>query len=203
MLKLRKVAITGGLSCGKSTVSRFFKEQGAHVVSADEIVHQLLIPTESFGQQVIELLGKDIVVKGKIDRSVIAKKVFEDKTLLRALEKLVHPIVLNEIENQYQQISNQGKYTRLFIAEIPLLFETTSDKNFDAIIAIWTNPEVAKQRFMKSTSYGENEYFKRMANQMPADEKVRKSDFVIDNSGTLEQTHQAVIDLFHKLADGS
>ena len=119
MLTLKKVAITGGLSCGKSSVCRLFKELGAHVVSADEIVHQLLSSTKRLGQQVIELLGDDIVVDGKIDRNIIAKKVFEDKILLHSLEKLIHPVVLNEIEKQYQQISNQGTFP-LFIAEIPL-----------------------------------------------------------------------------------
>lgn len=109
MLTLRKVAITGGLSCGKSSVCRFFKELGAHVVSADEIVHQLLSPTQRLGQQVIALIGGDIVVNGKIDRSIIAKKVFDNKRLLHSLEELIHPVVLNEIEKQYQQVSNQGK----------------------------------------------------------------------------------------------
>ncbi len=90
MLKLEKVAITGGLSCGKSSVCRYFKELGAYVISADEIVHQLLIPTNELGQEVIALLGKDIAVNGTIDRSMIAKKVFENKTLLLSLEKLIH-----------------------------------------------------------------------------------------------------------------
>lgn len=198
MLTLRKVAITGGLSCGKSSVCRYFKELGAHVVSADEIVHELLIPTQTLGSQVIALLGKDIVVKGKIDRSIIAKKVFEDKALLRSLEKLVHPVVLNEIEKQYQQIKNQGK-APLFIAEIPLLFEVGSEKCFDTTIAVWAEPEACIQRFIATTGYDENEYFKRMANQMPADEKAKQADYVINNSGNREQLQKAVINIFNKL----
>lgn len=198
MLRLRKVAVTGGLSCGKSSVCRFFKELGAHVVSADEIVHQLLIPTKTLGRQVIALLGKDIIVEGKIDRSIIAKKVFEDQALLRSLEKLVHPVVLNEIEKEYQQIENHGN-TPLFIAEIPLLFEVGSERFFDATIAVWAEPETCIQRFMATTGYDENEYFKRMANQMPADEKAKRADYVINNSGNREQLQKAVVNLFSKL----
>ena len=78
MLRLRKVAVTGGLSCGKSSVCRIFKELGAYVVSADEIVHRLLSTKTNLGQQVISLLGKEIITNGKINRSTIAKKVFND-----------------------------------------------------------------------------------------------------------------------------
>lgn len=197
MLRLRKVAITGGLSCGKSSVCRIFKELGAHVVSADEIVHQLLVPNQPLGRQVIELLGKDIVIIGKIDRSTIAKKIFEDQALLRSLEKLLHPAVLSEIEKQYQQIK-LGK-APLFIAEIPLLFETGSEKLFDKTITVWAEPKACMQRFIAATGYDENEYFKRMANQMPADEKAKKADYVIDNSGNMEALQQAVVNLFTNL----
>lgn len=202
MLTLKKVAITGGLSCGKSSVCRYFKELGAYISSADEIVHQLLTPTKRLGQQVIALLGDDIVVNGNIDRSIIAKKVFKNKALLRSLEELIHPLVLDEIEKQYQQVSNQGKFP-LFIAEIPLLFEVSSEDKFDKTIAVWADPEICKQRFMESTGYGEDEYIKRMANQMPADEKAKRADYVIDNSGSLEQMHKAVIKLFNKLTADS
>lgn len=198
MLTLKKVAITGGLSCGKSSVCRSFKELGAHVVSADEIVHQLLSPHQRLGQQVIALLGDDIVVEGKIDRSIVAKKVFINRTLLNSLEELIHPLVLSEIEKQYQQIRNQGK-APLFIAEVPLLFEVSSNKFFDATIAVWANPEVCKKRFTETTGYGADEYEKRMANQMSADEKAKRADYVIINSGSIEQMHQAVVNLFIKL----
>lgn len=198
MLRLRKVAITGGLSCGKSSVCRFFKELGAHVVSADEIVHQLLIPTQPLGCQVIALLGQDIVVKEKIDRSIVAKKVFNDKALLCALEEFMHPAVLDEIKKQYQQIKNQGN-PPFFIAEIPLLFETRSEDFFDTTIAVLAETKTSMQRFIASTGYDENEYFKRLANQMPADEKAKRADYVIDNSGNMEDLQKAVINIYNKL----
>lgn len=198
MLSLKKLAITGGLACGKTSVSRFFQELGTYVVSADEVVHQLLSLSNNVGQQVLALLGNNCLVDGKIDRTIIAKKVFEDRALLNSLEELIHPIVLNEIKKQYQQVNNQGK-APLFIAEIPLLFEVSSDSFFDKTIAVWTPPEICKKRFTAATGYGEDEYFKRMANQMPAGEKARRADYVIDNSGNLEQTHQAVVNLFIKL----
>ena len=102
MLTLRRVGITGGLACGKTAVRKVFEELGAYVVDADEIVHKLLSPNTSIGKQVTDLLGKDILTDGQIDRGKIARKVFNDQLLLQALEKIIHPAVMLEIERQYQ-----------------------------------------------------------------------------------------------------
>lgn len=195
---MRKVAITGSLSSGKSSVCREFNGLGAYVVNADEIVHQSLSSDQHLGQQIITLLGNRIIVNGKIDRNAIANIVFKDKTLLRSLEKLIHPIVLNEIEEKYQHISNQGKAS-LFIAEIPLLFEAGLEKNFNSTIAVWADPDVCKKRFIAATGCGADEYIERMSNQMPPEEKAKRADYVIDNSGNMEQMRQAVVNLFIKL----
>ena len=197
MLKLKRIAITGGLSCGKSSVCQVFKELGAFVVSADEIVHELLSPAKSLGQQIISLLGSEIVKDGKIDRSVIAQKVFKNKKLLHSLEKLIHPIVLNEIEKKYQEVDNQGN-TSLFIVEIPLLFEVGAEKDFDAVIVVQADEAICKKRFT-TTGYEEKEFIKRMANQMPIDEKAKCADYIIENSGNLEQMRHAVVEIFIKL----
>lgn len=179
---LKKVAITGGLSCGKSTVCRLFEELGAYVVNADKIVHRLLSPNTFLGSQIIALLGKEIIVDGEIDRGKIAQKVFNDQTLLQSLETLIHPAVMSEIEKQYQQISKQGK-SPLFIAEIPLLFEVNGEKSFDKTIAVWAPAELCKKRFSSATGYPAEEYDRRMSFQLPAEEKKRRADYVIDNTG--------------------
>lgn len=200
MLKLRKVAITGGLSCGKSSVCRFFKELGAYVVSADEIVHKVMSLNTPLGRQIIELLGEKIVRDGEIDRSVIAKIVFNDPNLLQSLEKLVHPVVQSEIEKQYQQASIQGNIP-LFVAEIPLLFEGSGSHYFDATIAVWADPGTCRRRFNQTTGYGDEEFQRRMANQMTADEKAKRADYKIDNSGDLTATKRQVEALFKKLSN--
>ena len=198
LLGLRKVAVTGGLSCGKSSVCRYFKELGAYVVSADEIVHQLLSPKTSIGQQVISLLGPDVIVDDRIDRRAIAKKVFNDPKLLYSLEQLIHPSVEQEIEQKYQQVKKQGNIT-LFIAEIPLFFEVAKKHNFDAIITVWAKEEQCKLRFTNATGYAEEEFNKRMTFQVSPEEKKKHADYVIDNSGSIEQMHKNVSALFTKL----
>jgi len=198
MLNLNKVAVTGGLSSGKSTACRIFKELGAYVVNADEIVHQLLSPKNQIGQQVITLLGEDVVVNGQIDRSKIAKIVFSNPALLRSLEKLLHPAVISEIDKQYQNIKHQGT-AALFVAEVPLLFEIEGEKFFEYTIAITTDVNISRQRFKASTGCGDDDYTKRMGKQMAPEEKAQRADFVIYNNGTEEEMRRQIGHLYNKL----
>lgn len=198
MLTLRKIAVTGGLSCGKSSVCRFFKELGAYVVSSDEIVHRLLSPNTNLGQEVIKLLGDDIIVNGQFDRSIIAKKVFNHQTLLLSLEKLLHPAVLNEIENQYKQIKDKPNIP-LFVAEIPLLYEIAGENKFDSVVAVWSEPELCKKRLKEATGCLDDEYDRRMARQLSQDEKVKRADFVIRNNGSMENMRTAATAIFNKM----
>lgn len=198
MLKLKKVAVTGGLSCGKSSVCQLLKELGAYVISSDEVVHLLLSPETKVGQRVIELLGPDIVVKGRIDRSQIARKVFGNETLLRSLENLLHPAVTAEVEKQYALIEYSGRYP-LFIVEVPLLFETDSNRFFDVNVAVVAEPEICLQRFILNKGYDKSEYEKRMARQLAIQEKAKLADYVIANNGNREELRENVKALFAHL----
>lgn len=196
---LKKVAVTGGLSCGKSSVCRFFNELGAHVVSADAIVHQLLLsPKSSLGQQVIALLGTDVVVNDQIDRGRIAKKVFNHPALLKSLEKLLHPAVKSEIDKQYKQVNTRGNVA-LFVAEIPLLFEVSAETGFDVVIVVQAPDEICRQRFKAATGYGDQEYDRRMAQQLDPAIKAQRADYLIQNTGNLDEMRQKVAQLYYKL----
>lgn len=186
MLKLRKVAVTGGLSCGKSSVCYFFKKLGAVVINADDIVHQLLTSETDLGQKVIQLIGNEIIVKGQIDRSKIAQKVFNQPSLLYSLEQMIHPAVQEEIEKQYEQ-ANQQKKGKLFVAEVPLLFEAGLESFFDTVVVVVTASEISRQRFQKSTGNTEEEYEKRTGRQWHINEKARRADYVIINNGSLQE----------------
>lgn len=201
MLKLKKkIAITGGLSCGKSTVCQIFKELGAVVIRADDIVHRHLTPDTDLGKKVIELLGNEIVVEGKIDRSRIAKKVFNHPGRLQSLEKLAHPIVYEEINKEYEKFkAKEGN--GLFMGEVPLLFESGGEKYFDKVITVLAPRENCWQRFRKATGYEREEYDRRMAWQMNPFEKAKRSDYVIHNNGSLEELKNQVKQLFVQLEE--
>jgi dephospho-CoA kinase len=184
MLTLQKIAVTGGLASGKSTVCHFLKELGANVASADEIVHQLLSSPSDLSQKVIQLLGPRIVKNGKIDRREIAQTVFKDPELLSQLEKILHPAVLEEIEKRYKQACQTKGYSA-FVVEIPLLFEIGAEHFYDLVIAVVANEQTSKQRFIAS-GHSEPEYTQRMKRQLPNSIKSAKADYTLLNNGTLE-----------------
>lgn len=198
MLKLVKIAVTGGLACGKSSACRFFKESGAYVVSADEIVHKLLTPATALGQKVIKLIGSEIIVNNQIDRSQIAKRVFNQPQLLTALEELIHPAVREEMEKQFQHVQEK-QLARLFVAEIPLLYETGGDAFFDYTVVVVADEKVCKQRFKNATGYGTDEFEKRMARQMDLTDKAQRANFVIVNNGTLDEMKEQVSQIVQAL----
>jgi dephospho-CoA kinase len=198
MLKTKKVAVTGGLAAGKTTVCQIFKELGAYVVSADEIVHQLLSPDSAVGQQVISLLGSDIISGQEFDRAKIAAKVFSQPDLLRALEEIIHPAVFDEIERKYQQVDRDKKYS-LFIAEIPLLYESEEEGRFDCVISVFADPELCRKRFVQQNHHPVQEFEKRMTRQIEPTLKADKAHYTIENNGNFKQLKTKVKTLFLQL----
>jgi dephospho-CoA kinase len=200
MLKVKKIAVTGGLAAGKTTVCQIFKELGAYVVSADEIVHQLLSPGTAIGQQVASLLGSDMISGQEFDRAKIAAKVFSQPDLLRALEEIIHPAVFDEIERKYQQVDRDKEYS-LFIAETPLLYESEEEGRFDGVISVFSDPEQCRERFVQQTHQSIQEFEKRMTRQMKPTLKADKAHYTIENNGNLEQLKAQVKILFLQLTE--
>ncbi len=194
---MRKVAVTGSIASGKSTVCSLFEELGAYVISADAIVHQLLTTTAPVGQKVIHLLGPEIVVNGEIDRGEVAKRVFKDPSLLEKLEKQIHPEVQKVIETKYQEISHK-KYP-LFVVEIPLLFEAGLETFYDTVIVLCADKKRTLERFTKTTSYDEKELERREKRLMPIEEKCQRGDIVFENNGSLSQLRDFVEKTFNSL----
>jgi dephospho-CoA kinase len=173
---LLKIAVTGGVGTGKSTVCRYFKKFNASVVSADKLVHRIISSKTSTGQKIIRLFSTDILENGKISRKKIAKIVFNDKKKLRKLERIVHPIVFEEIEKLYAKA--KLKNYNFFVVEIPLLFETKKEKYFDYIITVTADEKTCKKRVKGLLK---KDFEKRVKRQIPLNKKAAKSDFIINN----------------------
>jgi dephospho-CoA kinase len=179
MLKLWKIAVTGGVGTGKSTVCRLLGQLGAYVVSADAIVHELY---DEIPEKIVRLLGPEIIQNGQINKSIVASLVFNDPDRLRELEKLLHPLVLRRIDEKYQKAC-QGNYPA-FAVEIPLLFEIGAEKDYDAVIVVEANEEVARRR----SGYSEKEYQARMKRRI----RPKTAKYVIQNNGTLKDLEKEV-----------
>jgi dephospho-CoA kinase len=197
MLNLKKIAITGGVASGKSSVSQVFRELGAYVVNADSIVHELLSPNTPLGRTIVHLFGNDVVTNGEFNRKAISDKVFNDLELLHALERILHPAVLEKIQDQYHKACCQKSY-RSFVVEIPLLFEIGGESYFDKIITVLSPIDLCRKRFCEA-GYTEEEFERRMKRQWPPSQKAAKADFIIYNTTTLEELRKQVFELDKQL----
>lgn len=193
MLKLRKIAITGGIACGKSSVTKILKKLGAFVVSADEIVHNLLSHDASTISQVIDLLGPEVEKNGSIDRKLAGEKVFRDPDTLLALEQIIHPKVRKAIQSQ----SLQAIGSPLFVAEIPLYYEGLKGKEdfFDKIVVVAAPEADCIGRWEK----GEEDYRRRSKRLIPLKEKIARADYVITNDAGLDHLEKQVTTLYQQL----
>ncbi len=192
MLDLKKIAITGGVASGKTSVCQLFKELGAFVVSADAMVHELLTPETDLGQQIIRSFGSDLVKNGKLDRRLLAERVFHDPERLRQLEQLIHPVVLRRIEELYLAVKGQ-KYTS-FVVEIPLLFEIGAASFYDITVAVLSDEESSRRRF-EQAGYKSTEYDLRRLRQLSPEEKAKRADYIIQNKGSLSDLRKEVLSL--------
>lgn len=200
MLALKKIAVTGEIASGKSTVCRFFKEFGAYVVSADDCVHDfLLLPQTQLGKKVTALLGQDVVVGEVFSREAIAKKVFNDPHLLKNLEQLIHPEVQRFIETQYYQLIQEKSPYTLFVAEVPLLFESNQHLFYDAVVVVISEEKRCRERFMKNPLYDAEEFTRRQNRLIPMDEKRKSATFLIENNGNLEDLKKNTFTLFTQI----
>jgi dephospho-CoA kinase len=196
-----RVALTGGIACGKSTVLRMFQQQDLDrifALSADSLVHRLYAPGTPVYQQVVAAFGEGILDQDKkINRGKLADLAFSTAEKRKQLEAIVHPAVIQGETEWMAQVEREHLRARIAIIEIPLLFETGSEKRFDKTIAVTCSPEQSVERFgNRHKNLGEQEaraeVERRSQAQLSWEEKARRADFVIDNSKGLAELDAAV-----------
>lgn len=195
MLKSKKVAITGGMATGKSTVCDFLEKLGCFVIRTDTIVHNILKPDSTCGKHVIDLLGRQIIDNGHFNRQKIAELVFNDKAKLKALEEIIHPVVFNEIKVKTSEVTNQYP---CIIVEIPLLFETGQEKFFDYVIAVISDKSNCLKR-LEEKGLDKDEYERRMKFQLGPEDKSQNADFTIVNNEGLDKLEEKIKQLYQNL----
>jgi dephospho-CoA kinase len=198
MLDLQKIAVTGGLAAGKSSLCEIFQELGAYVISADSIVRELLSQNSSYAQNVTLLLGKEVVTNGTIDRKKVADIVFQSDEKLQKLEQLTHPLVREGIQRSYEKAKQEGKYS-LFVVEMPLLFETEDPSWYNATIAVVCDEKIAMKHFSEKTGYDKWEYLRRMKRQIPQAIKASRATYTIENNSTIEDFKKRAIELYTEI----
>jgi dephospho-CoA kinase len=182
-----KIALTGSIGMGKSTVAAMFQEAGVPVFDADAEVRRM----QGFGGVLVEDIGERFpgtVVNGAVDRERLSAFVLADRDELAALEMIVHPAVARGRERFIDD--NRGAPALLF--EIPLLFETRGEEAFDKVIVVSAPADVQRGRVMAREGMTEGKLEGLLARQLPDEQKREKADFVIDTGGSLEETRAQV-----------
>ena len=185
-----RIALTGSIGMGKSTVAKMFERAGVPVFDADSVVRQLQSP----GGGLVEKIGAlfpGTVRCGTLDRDCLAQIVLSDRDKLSALEAIVHPAVREAREAFVEQHSDAPA----LIFEIPLLFETGGEGEFDKVVVVSAPGEVQRSRVLSRPGMNRAKLDSILARQTPDEEKRRRADFVVDTSGDLSTTEAQVRDI--------
>lgn len=195
-----RVGLTGGVASGKSTVSQLFRDLGVTIVDADALAREVLEPgtpglaavVDAFGA---ELLGPD----GALDRARLGALVFADPARRTALETIVHPLV----RARAHEIEESAPSGALVVQDIPLLVETGQAAAFDAVVVVDVPTEVQVERAVRDRGWTKDEAQARIGAQASRKARLAAATYVIDNTGTIEDLHQRVAEVFDELVSGS
>ncbi|MCK4934266.1 MAG: dephospho-CoA kinase [Simkaniaceae bacterium] len=188
MLKLKKIAITGGLSSGKSTVAKFLEDSGFFRIDSDKIVHNLLSTNKICIEKVVNIFGPKIINQNRINRKLVADIVFSDPKKLQLLENIIHPMLFSTIEQKIQEASKRNNYS-LFAIEMPLVQEIGKETYFDAVLAVLSDESIAEKRYI-ALGHKQSEYTRRMKRHWNPEKKANHADFVIRNNGSLSELEE-------------
>lgn len=179
-----RVGLTGNVASGKSSVAAVWREQGAAVIDADELARRAVEPGSPGLARVREAFGDAVMTGNALDRAALRRIVFADSAARSRLEAIVHPEVGRLRETEEARLRERG--VNLVVHEIPLLFEVGLDDEFDRIVLVDAPPELRQERLVRDRGLAPAEARALMDAQMPSAEKRRRSDVVLDNTGSLE-----------------
>jgi dephospho-CoA kinase len=195
---MQKLGLTGGIASGKSAVAAILRELGFSVLDADSISHKLMEPGQTAHDEILQAFGADLAdSSGRIDRHKLAAIVFADSTKLAKLNSILHPRVDQIIFDQLDAWQKSGGHSAAFV-EAALLIEAGMAPRLDGMVVAWCTPEQQLER-LRARGMSEMEASRRLAAQLPIDEKIKHATYTIDCSGTLEETRAQVQALATKL----
>lgn len=203
----RRIALSGGIGSGKSTVTRMLAELGATTIDADAIVHALQAPGSAMLLQIRAAFGAGVITEdGALDREALGAVVFGDSQARARLGAIVHPPVIAEMARRSEAAVAAG--APLLVLDIPLFFEgakagtgSAAAREYDACVLVWVPREVQLERTLARDSCTREDAERRIAAQLPIEEKRQMASHVIDNSGSLERTRAQVKALYDSLVE--
>ena len=194
-----RVGLTGGIASGKTTVGRMFVELGARLIDSDVIVHELFRAGEAVNQAVVGAFGDRMrAADGSIDRTVLGEVVFNNPQARERLNSIVHPAVIQRQQDWLDELASREP-DAVGIVDAALMVEVGTYRNYDKLIVVVCDPDVQRQRLRHRSGLSDEQVEARIRSQMPMEEKAKYADYVIDSSGSLEDTRRQVEAVFREL----
>jgi dephospho-CoA kinase len=192
-----RVALTGGIATGKSTVRACLERLGVPTIDADLLARAAVAPGTPGLTAIAARFGRGVLdASGALDRQAMARIVFSDPAARAALESIVHPVVREATDAWFASLDPA---TTFAVADIPLLYEVKRDADFDAVVVAACEAATQLARLRARDGLDEGAARRRIAAQLPIDEKVRRADYVVRTDGTLQQTERATDTVFQAL----
>lgn len=186
------IGLTGGIACGKSTVSAMLVGRGALLVDADQIARDVVLPGSPVLEQVAAHFGQAVIQEdGSLHRKKLGEIVFGSTEARKQLEHILHPPIRKMIRDQMETYEKQFP-DKLVVVDIPLLFESDLSFMFSEVMVVYVPPHIQVERLMRRDNLTESAANNRINAQMSIEEKRKLADIVIDNSGTWEDTSAEV-----------
>jgi dephospho-CoA kinase len=209
-----RVGLTGGIASGKSVVGEMFVALGARLVQADRIAHSLMQPGEAVYNEVVRHFGREILnPDGSVNRAKLAEMAFGPassgkresgvrESRIEELNRIVHPVVIRSQDEWMEEMGRHDPHA-VAMVEAALILEAGAAEHFDRLIVVICNEEQRVVRFAARQKLdleaARREVARRMAAQLPDEEKIKEADYVIDNSGALEETSEQVEQMWKHL----
>ena len=195
----RSFGLTGGVASGKTTAAQMFAELGAKIIDADRLGHELIRAPQPAYHEIVSRFGFEILdPQGEIDRQRLGALVFADPEKLRALNAILHPRIMERCDQLAEGFHLQDPRA-VVLVDAALIYEANLAGRFAKIIVTWCRPEQQLERLMARTGLSRAEAERRIAAQMPMEEKRRRADYVIDCSAALEETRAHASSLLAKV----
>tara|TARA_B100001996_G_scaffold139875_1_gene106342 strand:- start:263 stop:841 length:579 start_codon:yes stop_codon:yes gene_type:complete len=184
---MKKVAITGGIGTGKTTISNLFKKLGIPVFNSDEIAKELMSNDNTLKLEIVNAFGDESYINNELNRAYLSDVVFNDETLLDKINSIVHPHVSKEFKTWL--LNQKSNY---IIYESAIVFESNSEDFFDIIICVTASEEDVISRVMKRNNFSRDKVISIINNQLSEQIKINKADYIIENINKSDLTHRVL-----------
>lgn len=183
-MKKLKIAVTGGIGSGKSSLCKLFINRGYAVFSSDAVAKEIMVLDEGVKKKIIKHFGKESYSDNKLNTEYLSKKVFSDPEKTALINSIVHPATTGAIQ---KRIEKEFEKKDIVFVESALVYEAKIHKNFDYVILVYSTDEEKISRVAKRDKVTPESILARMANQIPDDKKKLKADFVINNDSSVNE----------------